>query len=217
MTINAAQARDTSIMYPTLEVLLLTIERRITEHTAPLIEAAPVNAFVTARGRGGQRRGNGRRMFLFGCGGATGNQRVFNPHNNNKNNNKLSAYDGEPYNSPDLYRSVVGALQYLTITRPNLSYAVNQVCQFMHFPKNTHWTAVKRILHYVKATYKHGLLYKPGTAHLTAFLDADYAGNPDTRHSTGGFCIYLGSNLCPGALRNKKLCLAPVQKLSTGS
>ncbi|KAI5348130.1 hypothetical protein L3X38_001017 [Prunus dulcis] len=97
--------------------------------------------------------------------------------------------------NPDLYRSVVGALQYLTITRPDLSYAVNQVCQFMHSPTTMHWTAVKRILRYVKATYNHGLLYKPGLSHLTAFFDADYAGNPDTRHSTGGFCIYFGSNL----------------------
>ncbi|KAM1198584.1 hypothetical protein ACFX2I_009959 [Malus domestica] len=117
---------------------------------------------------------------------------------------KLSAYDGEAHDSPDLYRSVVGALQYLTITRLDLSYAVNQVCQFMHSPKTTHWTAVKRILRYVKATYNHGLLYKPGNTHLTAFSDADYAGNPDTRHSTGGFCIYLGSNLVSWSSKKQK-------------
>ncbi|XP_017191092.1 uncharacterized mitochondrial protein AtMg00810-like [Malus domestica] len=117
---------------------------------------------------------------------------------------KLSAYDGEAHDSPDLYRSVVGALQYLTITRPDLSYAVNQVCQFMHSPKTTHWTAVKRILRYVKATYNHGLLYKPGDTHLTAFSNADYAGNPDTRHSTGGFCIYLGSNLVSWSSKKQK-------------
>ena len=97
---------------------------------------------------------------------------------------KLSAYVGEPYKHPEQYRSVVGALQYLTITRPDLSYAVNQVCQFMHSPKDTHWMAVKRILRYLKATYDHGLVYKPGDMQLHAFSDADYAGNPDTRHST---------------------------------
>ncbi|BBG92535.1 hypothetical protein Prudu_000297 [Prunus dulcis] len=117
---------------------------------------------------------------------------------------KLSAYDGEPHDSPDLYRSVVGALQYLTITRPDLSYAVNQVCQFMHSPTTMHWTAVKRILRYVKATYNHGLLYKPGLSHLTAFSDADYVGNPDTRHSTGGFCIYFGSNLVSRSSKKHK-------------
>ncbi|KAM1069382.1 hypothetical protein TB2_001232 [Malus domestica] len=117
---------------------------------------------------------------------------------------KLSAHVGEPYDKPDVYRSVVGALQYLTITRPDLSYAVNQVCQFMHAPKNTHWMAVKRILRYLKATHNHGLLYKPGTAQLSAFSDVDYAGNPDTRHSTGGFCIYLSSNLVSWSLKKQK-------------
>ncbi|XP_068328003.1 uncharacterized mitochondrial protein AtMg00810-like [Pyrus communis] len=108
---------------------------------------------------------------------------------------KLSAYVGEPYKHPDHYRNVVGALQYLIITRPDLSYAVNQVCQFMHSPKDTHWMAVKRILRYLKATYDHGLVYKPGGMQLYAFSDADYAGNADTCHTTGDFCIYLGPNL----------------------
>ncbi|CAN6690391.1 unnamed protein product [Malus baccata var. baccata] len=103
---------------------------------------------------------------------------------------KLSAYNGEPHDDVETYRSVVGALQYLTITRPDLSYAVNQV--------------LKRILRYVKSTYNHGLVYTPGTAHLTAYSDADYAGNPDTRHSTGGFCIYLGSNLVSWSSKKQK-------------
>ncbi|XP_048431184.1 uncharacterized mitochondrial protein AtMg00810-like [Pyrus x bretschneideri] len=117
---------------------------------------------------------------------------------------KLSAYDGEPHNNPEMYMSVVGALQYLTITRPDLSYAVNQVCQFMQSPKTSHWQAVKRILRYVKATYNHGLVYKPGSTNLTAYSDADYAGNPDTRHSTGGFCIYFGSNLVSWSSKKQK-------------
>ncbi|KAM1873400.1 hypothetical protein ACFX13_007237 [Malus domestica] len=117
---------------------------------------------------------------------------------------KLSTYDGEPHDNPELYRSVVGALQYLTITRHDLSHAVNQVCQFMLSPKYTHWMAIKRILRYVKATYNHGLLYKPGIAHLTAFSDANYVGDRDTRHSIGGFCIYLGSNLVSWSSKKQK-------------
>ncbi|XP_048420288.1 uncharacterized mitochondrial protein AtMg00810-like [Pyrus x bretschneideri] len=117
---------------------------------------------------------------------------------------KLSAHWGELYDKPEVYRSVVGALQYLTITRPDLSYAVNQVCQFMHAPKTTHWMAVKQILRYLKATHTHGLLYKPGPTQLSAFSDADYAGNPDTRHSTNGFCIYLGSNLISWSSKKQK-------------
>ncbi|XP_068304424.1 uncharacterized mitochondrial protein AtMg00810-like [Pyrus communis] len=117
---------------------------------------------------------------------------------------KLSAHVGDPHEHPEMYRSVVGALQYLTLTRPDLSYAVNQVCQFMHSPKNTHWAAVKRILRYLKATFSHGLIYRPEDATLTAYSDADYAGNPDTRHSTGGFCIYLGSNLVSWSSKKQK-------------
>ena len=117
---------------------------------------------------------------------------------------KLSLHEGDPHPDPYTYRSVVGALQYLTITRPDLSYAVNQVCQFMHAPTTTHWTAVKRILRYVKSTYAQGLLYKPGSMQLSAFSDADYAGDPDTRHSTGGYGIYLGSNLISWSSKKQK-------------
>ncbi|BBH02745.1 transposable element gene [Prunus dulcis] len=96
------------------------------------------------------------------------------------------------------------ALQYLTITRPDLSYAVNQVCQFMHSPTTLHWQAVKRILRYLKATYDHGLRYKPGKLELNAYSDADYAGDPDTRHSTGGFCVYFGYNLISWSSKKQK-------------
>jgi hypothetical protein len=65
---------------------------------------------------------------------------------------KLSAYEGVPLGPNDAknYRSVVGALQYLTLTRPDISFAVNKVCQFLHAPTDIHWMAVKRILRYVK-------------------------------------------------------------------
>ena len=67
---------------------------------------------------------------------------------------KLSKYEGTLLNSEDStkYRSIVGALQYLTLTRPDLAYSVNKVCQFLHAPTTVHWTSVKRILRYVKAT-----------------------------------------------------------------
>ncbi|BBH02820.1 hypothetical protein Prudu_013511 [Prunus dulcis] len=117
---------------------------------------------------------------------------------------KLSLHGGEPLVDPSEYRQVVGALQYLTITRPDLSYAVNQVCQFMHSPTTLHWQAVKRILRYLKATYDHGLRYKPRKLELNAYSDANYAGDPDTRHSTGGFCVYFGSNLISWSSKKQK-------------
>ena len=56
----------------------------------------------------------------------------------------------------------------------------------MHRPTTTHWCAIKRILRYLKGTTTHGLLYSSGSMELQAFSDADYAGDPDDRVSTGG-------------------------------
>ena len=58
---------------------------------------------------------------------------------------KLSAYEGVPLHSEDAtrYRSIVGALQYLTLTRPDIAFSVNKVCQFLHSPTDIHWAAVK--------------------------------------------------------------------------
>jgi histone deacetylase 1/2 len=72
------------------------------------------------------------------------------------------------------YRSIVGALQYLTLTRPDISFSVNKVCQFLHAPTTIHWTIVKRILRYIKGTLKLGLSFKRSSSSLlSAFSDAD--------------------------------------------
>jgi hypothetical protein len=108
---------------------------------------------------------------------------------------KLSA-DGEPFSDPTLYRSLVGALQYLTLTRPELSYAVQQACLYMHDPRVPHHNHVKRILRYLKGTLDHGLhINSSSPTTLTAYSDADWAGCPDTRRSTSGYCVFLGNNL----------------------
>jgi histone deacetylase 1/2 len=107
--------------------------------------------------------------------------------------------DGTLFDDPTLYRSVVGALQYATITRPEIAYSVNKVSQFMCSPMEEHWKAVKRILWYLKGTIGHGLLFKPAATpskfNLTAFSDADWASDPNDRRSTSAACIYLGPNL----------------------
>lgn len=59
---------------------------------------------------------------------------------------KLSKFDSPDFDDPTLYQSLVGGLQYLSLTRPDISYVVNKICQFMHSPKFTHWSALKRIL-----------------------------------------------------------------------
>ncbi|KAM0984150.1 hypothetical protein ACFX14_011746 [Malus domestica] len=107
---------------------------------------------------------------------------------------RLIKDDGQPYHSPEQYRSVVGALQYLTFTRPDIAFAVNQACQFMHNPMVSHVLAVKRILRYLKGTSTYGIHFKPGPLHLQSYSDADWAGDPNDRRSTSGFVVFLGSN-----------------------
>jgi histone deacetylase 1/2 len=111
---------------------------------------------------------------------------------------RMSALDGDTLLPDDAteYRSLVGGLQYLTITRPDVSYAVNRVCQYLHAPRTSHWSAVKRILRYICFTASYGLLLQPApSCALSAFLDADWAGNPDDRRSTGGYAVFFGPNL----------------------
>jgi hypothetical protein len=93
------------------------------------------------------------------------------------------------------YHSIVGALQYITLTRPDLTHAINLICQFMHQPGASHFQAVKRILRYLQGTLDYGLrLLSQSSLSLYGFSDADWAGCLDTRRSTTGYCIYLGAN-----------------------
>ena len=114
------------------------------------------------------------------------------------NTEKLSLAEGEILNQEDgtKYRSLVGALQYLTLTRPDISFAANKVCQFLHAPTSSHWTAAKRILRYVKNTLSVGLTFNKSSSTLfSAFSDSDWAGCLDDRRSTGGFAVFFGPNL----------------------
>jgi hypothetical protein len=109
---------------------------------------------------------------------------------------KASATDGTPVDDASSYRSLAGALQYLTITRPDIAYAVQQVCLRMHEPPDVHLTMLKRILRYVKGTPHLGIqLHAVSSPTITAYSDADWARCPDTRRSTSGFCVFLGSSL----------------------
>jgi hypothetical protein len=104
--------------------------------------------------------------------------------------------DGEPLQDPTLYRQLVGSLIYLTVTRPDIAYAVHRVSQFMSSPRSVHFAAVLRILRYVKGTIFHGLFYSSSTPlHLSAYSDADWDRNPTDKRPTTGFCFFLGNSL----------------------
>ncbi|GFP84907.1 retrovirus-related pol polyprotein from transposon tnt 1-94 [Phtheirospermum japonicum] len=108
----------------------------------------------------------------------------------------LSKSQGETTVDPTFYRSIIGALQYITITRLDISYNVNKVCQYRHCPLNTHWRAVKQILRYLAGTTSYVLTYtKTSSFTLTGFSDSDWAGDLDDRKSVTGFCIFLGRNI----------------------
>lgn len=108
---------------------------------------------------------------------------------------KLTLTTGEPLPDASQYRSVVGSLQYLAFTRPDISYAVNRLSQFMHKPTHDHWQAAKRVLRYLSGTQTHGIyLHASSPLTLHAFSDADWAGDTDDYVSTNGYVIYIGSN-----------------------
>ncbi|KAL4010710.1 hypothetical protein IC575_027725 [Cucumis melo] len=118
-------------------------------------------------------------------------------------NVRLTPFDGVPLEDPTLYRQLVGSLIYLTVTRPDIAYAVHIVSQFMAAPRTIHFTAVLRILRYIKGTLGHGLQFSSQSSLvLSGFSDADWAGDPTDRRSTTGYCFYLGDALI--SWRSKK-------------
>ena len=117
---------------------------------------------------------------------------------------RLTKTQGHPLSNPTSFRILVGALQYLTFTQPDLSFAVSQVCQFMHAPTDVHLMVAKRILWYLRGTLHCGLLFQPGSLCLQAHVDADWAGDPLDRRSTSGYVVFLDST--PISWVSKKQC-----------
>jgi hypothetical protein len=98
---------------------------------------------------------------------------------------QLSKTYGEALSYPHQYRMIVGALQYATITHPDLTFSVNKASQFVAHPTEVHWQLVKRIVCYINGTLNHGIqLRSSSQLNLNAYNDADWAGCPDDRRST---------------------------------
>nr|GFB90897.1 ribonuclease H-like domain-containing protein [Tanacetum cinerariifolium] len=87
-------------------------------------------------------------------------------------------------------------LQYLTFPRPDISYAIQQICLYMHEPREPHLAALKRILCYIRGTLDFGFhLYSYITISLVGYTNTDWAGCLSTRRSTSGYSVFLGDNL----------------------
>nr|KYP34889.1 hypothetical protein KK1_044100 [Cajanus cajan] len=111
-------------------------------------------------------------------------------------NQKLMTDQGEPFREPERYRRLVWKLIYLTITRPDLSFAVGVVSQFMQAPHIDHWNVVLRILRYIKKASGQGLLYEDKRENrISGYCDANWAGCSIDRRFTTGYCVFLGGNL----------------------
>jgi len=118
---------------------------------------------------------------------------------------KLTVDGSTAFHDPTLYRQIVGALQYLTFTRPDITYAVNKVSQYMHNPQIHHWKAVKRLLRYVAGTHAFGIRFTSSTNQsIHGFADADWGADIDDRKSTTGYCVYLGDNIVSWSSKKQK-------------
>ena len=107
---------------------------------------------------------------------------------------KLSREEYGYFVGSTLFKSLVGSLRYLTITRPDIVYGVGLVSRYMETPKESHWLAAKRILRYIKSTLNLVLFYTYGeTAELVGYPDCDWRGDQDEKKSTTGYVFYLGS------------------------
>ncbi|XP_020676317.1 uncharacterized protein LOC110095215 [Dendrobium catenatum] len=109
----------------------------------------------------------------------------------------------DPVNCPALpnffdpisYRHLKGSLQYLTITRPDISFAVNALSQHLHNPQPLHFSLLKRLLRYLKGTSQFGIPILKSNLTLCTFSDADWATDPLTRRSISGYFSFLGDTL----------------------
>ncbi|XP_040994149.1 secreted RxLR effector protein 161-like [Juglans microcarpa x Juglans regia] len=109
---------------------------------------------------------------------------------------KFLKEEGELFGDPSRYQRLVGKLNYLTITRPDISYAVSVLSQFLQMPRVSHWDAVIYMLRYLKRAPGLGLLYRPNEhLRVEAVSDVDWAGSPSYRRSTTGYCTFVRGNL----------------------
>ncbi|CAM8883002.1 unnamed protein product [Rhodiola kirilowii] len=113
---------------------------------------------------------------------------------------------GELFDDPERCRRLVGKLNYLRMTRPDIAYPVSVVSQYMSSPTVDHWKAVEQILGYLKGSPGRGIVYgSHGHENIECFSDADWAGSKEDRRSTSGYGIMFGGNLISWQSKKQKV------------
>lgn len=108
---------------------------------------------------------------------------------------------GEEMKNPTLFRRLIGALQYATNTRPDISFSVNKLSRYLNKPTVDQWRAAKRVLRYLKGTLNYGIHLTPSPMHLMSspqlhlygYSDADWGVAHEDRRSISGYCVFLGN------------------------
>lgn len=109
---------------------------------------------------------------------------------------KLSDNEGELLKDPEKYRRLIGRLLYLNLTRPDLTFSVQQLSQYVGSPRKPHWQAAMHVVRYLKGTVNLGLFYPKKNDHIVfGYSDVDWGNCVFTGRSLTGFCVFLGSSL----------------------
>ena len=111
-------------------------------------------------------------------------------------NVQLRASDGDPLPNPTRYRHLVGSLVYLAVTRPDISYPVHILSQFVSAPTSVHYSHLLRVLRYLRGTISQRLFFpRSSSLELQAYSDATWASDPSDRRSLSAYCVFLGGSL----------------------
>jgi hypothetical protein len=116
----------------------------------------------------------------------------------------LMATDGEPLEDPTRYHHIVGSLVYLGVTRPDISYYVHILSQFISAPTQIYYSHLLRVLRYLHGTISCRLFFpRSSSLQLQAYCDATWASDPSDRHSLSAYCVFLVVSSLLGRLRIK--------------
>uniref|UniRef100_A0ACD5W6D1 Uncharacterized protein n=1 Tax=Avena sativa TaxID=4498 RepID=A0ACD5W6D1_AVESA len=111
-------------------------------------------------------------------------------------NVKLQPTDGDPLPDPTRYRHLVGSLVYLAVTRPDISYPVHILSQFVSAPTTVHYSHLLRVLRYLRGVITRRLFFpRSSSLQLQCYSDATWVSDPSDRCSISAYCVFLGGSL----------------------